>query len=150
MKTKITPYFTLETTLIKIFYGCNKETKTTPPPKQKQKQRTTCKQKKTHSNNKNNKATAKQNKQNGSKTNDKQKQTKKNPHKKRMESKHSNVIALKKKNGSRDCLNGQLFQPVTCLYGQLSVTPLRFYKSFDSCITVSSQRGHGQPFYTPK
>ena len=25
-----------------------------------------------------------------------------------------------------NCLNGHLFQLVTCLYGQLSVTPLRF------------------------
>ena len=51
---------------------------------------------------------------------------------------------------SRDCLNGHLFHPATCLYGQLSVTPLRFYSLFDSCITVATRRGHGQPICTPK
>ena len=50
----------------------------------------------------------------------------------------------------QNCLNGHLFQHVTCPYGQLSVTPLPFYYSFDSCIKVSSQRGHGQAFCTAK
>ena len=32
---------------------------------------------------------------------------------------------------SRNCLNGHLCQPVTCFYGCLSVTPLRFHYLFD-------------------
>ena len=51
---------------------------------------------------------------------------------------------------SQNCLYGHLFQQVTCPYGQLSVTPLRFHYLFDSCIMVSSQRSHGQSFCTPK
>ena len=35
-------------------------------------------------------------------------------------------------NYSRNCLNGHLFQLVTCPYGQLSRTPLRFHYSATS------------------
>ena len=51
---------------------------------------------------------------------------------------------------SQNCLNGHLFQPITCPYSQLSVTPLRFHYLFDNCITIPSQCSHGQPFCTPK
>ena len=46
---------------------------------------------------------------------------------------------------SQNCRNGQLYQPLTCLYGRLSVTPLPFYYLFDPSTTVSVQRSHGQP-----
>ena len=51
---------------------------------------------------------------------------------------------------SQTCLNGHLFHPATCLSGQFSVTPSRFYSLFAFCITVAPQRGHGQPICTPK
>ena len=63
---------------------------------------------------------------------------------------HESIVSLcVKKENSRKWRNGHLFQPVTCLYGQLSVTLSQFYYLFDSCITVSAQ-GQCQPFCTPK
>ena len=45
--------------------------------------------------------------------------------------------------------NSHLFQPITCPYGQLHVTPFRFtIKFIDSCITVFSQRGQSTISHT--
>ena len=51
---------------------------------------------------------------------------------------------------TRECFNGHLFLPVTCLQDQFSATLLRFYNLFDFCMMFSSQHGHCQQFCTPK
>ena len=43
---------------------------------------------------------------------------------------------------SGNCLHGHLYQPVTCLHGRLSSTPLSLHYLFDPCTTVSAQCGH--------
>ena len=64
--------------------------------------------------------------------------------------KNCTVLEEMEQKYSQYCLNDHLFQPVTCLYGQLSVTSLQFYYLFVSCITINAYRGHGQPFWSPK